>query len=70
MTGGLTHAALAAGGDAETAGQDEAARKGELVLAVAVRDAEREHVAMETLVQAGATRTETVTRQAGVIEPS
>ena len=68
VTGGVTHAALAAGGEAEKAEREAAAQSGELVLAVAVRDAERERVAVETLREVGATRIETVERQSGVVE--
>ena len=67
-TGGAAHAALAAGGEAQKADRDVAADRGELVLAVAVRDAEREKVAIAALLAAGATRTETVERQSSVIE--
>ena len=65
--GGATHAALAGGGETVKADRDEAASKGELVLAVAVRDAEREAVALDVLRQSGATRAEAVERSASVI---
>jgi hypothetical protein len=65
--GGATHAALAGGGETVKADRDEAADKGELVLAVAVRDAERESVALEVLRQSGASRAEAVERSAAVI---
>ncbi len=58
--GGATHAALAGGGEDVKADRDIAADKGELVLAVAVRDLEREQAAHEVLAHAGATHIATV----------
>ena len=68
--GGATHAALAGGGETIKADRDDAADKGELVLAVAVRSDERESVALEVLRQCGAIRAEAVRRQASVINPA
>ncbi len=67
--GGATHAALAGGGEAVKADRDEAAEKGELVLSVATRDAEREAVAHDVLKSSGAVRTKTVERRAATITP-
>ena len=58
--GGATHAALTGGGETVKDDRDAAADKGELVLAVAVRDPEREQAAHETLAHAGATQIATV----------
>ncbi len=58
--GGATHAALAGGGEDIKTNRDSAADKGELVLAVAIRDPEREQAAHEVLAQAGATHIATV----------
>jgi hypothetical protein len=54
--GGATHAAIAGSGETRKEEQQEAARKGELVLVVSVRDAALDQPAQDALREAGAIR--------------